>query len=196
MRAFFCIFTCIALSANICRAQSTQSREIYNKDFNWTVVVPKGFENVSSEQWAKFQNKGASAVEATYGQQVVNKAKIIFVFRSGEMNYFESNYQPLDTTVDGSYIESCKKVDGILYETFVTQMPGVKIDTLHGAEKIDGLEFQTFNMKVNYGNKVVLNAQMFTRLFGNKEFSVNVMYVDKEKGQQMLDAWRHSKFSR
>jgi hypothetical protein len=110
------------------------------------------------------------------------------------MNYFESNYQPFDTVVDGNYLESCKNVSHVLYETFKTQMPNIKIDTTRMVEEIDNLEFQTFKMKVEYPNKMVLNLFMFSRLFDKREFSVNIMYVDKSKGQQMLDSWTKSKF--
>ena len=118
------------------------------------------------------------------------------MFKSDQLNYFESNYQPFDIAIDGNYLESCKDVNNILYETFKTQMPDIKIDSTSTIEKIDNLEFQTFKMKVEYPNKMVLNVLMFSRLFDKKEFSVNIMYVDNNKGQQMLESWRKSKFTK
>ena len=61
-------------------------------------------------------------------------------------------------------------------------------------EKIDNLEFQVFKMKIEYPNKMVLNLLMYSRLFGKKEFTVNIMYVDNKKGQLMTEAWKNSKF--
>jgi hypothetical protein len=75
-------------------------------------------------------------------------------------------------------------------------MPGIKIDSTRMVDKIDNLEFQTFKMKVEYPNKMVMNILMFSRLFDKREFSVNIMYVDKSKGQQMLDSWRKSRFEK
>ena len=75
-------------------------------------------------------------------------------------------------------------------------MPGIKIDTTRTVEKIDNLEFQNFKMKVIYPNQMVLNVSMYSRLFKNKEFSVNIMYVDDKKGQQMLQAWKASTFGK
>ncbi|MFI5206158.1 MAG: hypothetical protein ACHQVK_04415, partial [Candidatus Paceibacterales bacterium] len=103
------------------------------------------------------QNKGTDMIEKTYDTKVDNQAKEIFVFRSDQLNYFESNYQPFDTAVDGDYLESCKSVDDILYQTFATQMKDVKIDTSTSVEKIDNLEFQTLKMKATYPNNRVLN---------------------------------------
>jgi hypothetical protein len=178
-----------------CSGQKTTKQEIHNKDFNWTITIPENFENVISSDWTKMQNKGADAIEKTYAGEVINQSKIIFVFKSDQLNYFESNYQPFDTSVDGDYLESCKAVDEVLYETFKAQLPGIKIDTTRMVEKIDNLEFQTLKMKVEYPNKMILNVFMFSRLFDKREFTVNIMYADNLKGQKMLDSWRESKFS-
>jgi len=190
------LLICLSILIQSCNGQATPKKEIYNKDFNWTITIPENFENVSTEQWAKMQNKGAEAIEKTYDEKITNRAKTIFVFKSDEMNYFESNYQPFDTIIDGNYVESCKNVNNILYETFKTQMPDIKIDTTTTLEKIDNLEFQTLKMKVEYPNKMVLNLLMYSRLFDKREFTVNIMYVDNLKGIQMLDSWKKSKFNK
>lgn len=189
------LIICLTISIESCNGQSSPKKRIYNKDFNWTITIPENFESVSSEQWAKMQNKGADAIEKTYDAKVINQSKTIFVFKSDQMNYFESNYQPFDTATDGDYLESCKNVNDMLYETFKAQMPDIKIDTTRTVERIDKLEFQTFKMKVEYPNKMVLNVLMFSRLFGKKEFSVNIMYIDRSKGEQMIRSWQESKFT-
>ena len=190
------IFICLFVLFHNCTEQTTPKKEILNKDFNWRIIIPENFDTVSSSEWAKMQNRGADAVEKTFEAKVENRSKTIFVFTSDQHNYFESNYQPFDTTIDGNYLESCHNVNKILYETFIAQMPNIKIDTAASVEKIDGLDFQTFKMKVTYPNNMVLNVFLFSRLFGNKEFSVNIMYVDTEKGKLMLDSWKNSKFGR
>lgn len=177
-----------------CLGQTNSKKGIYNKEFNWTITIPENFDTVSAELWTKMQNKGADAFEKTYDEKIDNRAKTIFVFKSDQFNYFESNYQPFDTATDGNYLESCKNVNEMLYQTFITQMEGIKIDTVTLTEKIDNLEFQTLKMKVTYPNNMVLNVLMFSRLFDKKEFSVNIMYVDKTKGELMLNSWKKSKF--
>lgn len=190
------LLICLVITIQSCNGQTTPKKEVYNKDFNWTVTIPENFQNVSAEEWAKMQNKGADAIEKTYDEKVINQAKTIFVFKNDQLNYFESNYQPFDIAVDGDYLESCKNVNDVLYETFITQMIGIKIDTIRTVEKIDNLEFQTFKMKIEYPNKMVMNLLMYSRLFDKKEFTVNIMYVDNKKGQLMLDAWKESEFTK
>lgn len=187
---------CFTITLQSCNGQISPKKEIYNQDFSWTITIPENFQNVSAEEWAKLQNKGAEAIEKTYEEEVINQSKTIFVFKSDQFNYFESNYQPFDISIDGDYLESCKNVNDILYETFKAQIPNIKIDTTKTVEKIDNLEFQIFKMKIEYPNKMVLNVLMYNRLFDKKELTVNIMYVDNKKGQLMLEAWEKSKFTK
>ena len=108
------------------------------------------------------QNKGADAIEKTFEGEIINQSKTIFVFKSDQLNYFESNYQPFDVSIDGDYLESCKNVNEVLIETFKAQMPNAKIDTITTVEKIDNLEFQVFKMKIEYPNKMILNLLMYS----------------------------------
>ncbi|MFT3704147.1 MAG: hypothetical protein QM802_17400 [Agriterribacter sp.] len=172
--------------------QTDSTKKIFSKEFKWTISIPDNFENVKPEDWAKMQNRGAEAIENTYDSKVTNRPKIIFVFKSGQFNYLEANYQPFDPAVDGDYLESCKNVNEVLYQTFKKQMPGATIDTLTTVETIDNLEFQTSKMKIEYANKLTMHLFTFSRLFGKREFSLNIMYMDESKGQLMLNSWKES----
>lgn len=178
-----------------CTGQTkTEPKTLYNEDFKWTITIPENFINVSPQEWAKIQNKGLDAIENTYGEDVINQAKIIFVFKNADFNYMESNYQPFDVEVDGDYLESCIGVNEILFETFKTQMPNAKIDSISSVETISNLDFQTFKMKIDFPNGMTMHSQLYSRLFDKKEFSVNIMYVDEKQGKKMIEAWTKSKF--
>jgi hypothetical protein len=75
-------------------------------------------------------------------------------------------------------------------------MPGIKVDTIQTIEKIDGLTFQKFAIKVVYPNQKVFYSLMYSRLFLNRELAVNIMYVDEAKGQKMIESWKSSKFGK
>ena len=185
----------LAITVQACNGQTqTTKKEVYNADFNWIINIPESFDTVSAEQWSKIQNKGADAIEKTYDQKVENNAKTIFVFKNDQFNYFESNYQPFDTSEDGDYLETFKSVNNILYGTFEAQMPDAKLDSVSGQETIDGLIFQTFKVTITFPNKMVMDFWMYSRLFGKKEFTVNIMTVDKRKQKLLLEAWTNSKF--
>lgn len=180
-----------------CKAQTkSEQRTIYNRDFKWTISIPAGFDTVSAEKWAKMQNRGAEAIEKTYDAKIENRAKTLFVFQNDQFNYFESNHQPFDTTEDGNYLESFKEVNNMLYGTFEAQMKEAKLDSSSSTQVISGLTFQTFKVVVSFPNKMVMNWQIFSRLFGKKEFTVNIMTVDKQKEKELLNSWLNSKFDR
>lgn len=195
MRTSFLAVLILSVFLQSCKGQAkTPAKEIFNKVFNWRIQIPEGFESVSAEQWMKMQNKGANAIEKTYDAKVENQAKTIFVFKSDQFNYFESNYQPFDTTTDGDYLETNRGVNGVLYGTFEAQIPNAKLDSASSEETIDGKVFQKFSITIEFPNKMVMKSLMYSRLFGNKEFSVNIMTVDPQKQKVLLDAWRTSKF--
>jgi hypothetical protein len=176
-------------------SKPTPSVEVYNKDFGWTIVIPEGFDSVKTEDQAKMLEKGKAAVEETYGKEVENETKSIFLFRSGLTNYIEANQQSFDVAVDGDYLESRKALNEVLYDTFIDQIPGSKLDTTTSIEEIDNLDFYKTEIIVTYPNEMVMNVLMYSRLFDDKDFSVNIMYTDEEKGKQMKEAWLASRFS-
>src|SRR5690554_4454172 len=179
----------------ICTGQTkSDPKTLYNEDFKWTITIPENFTNVSPEEWAKMQNKGIDAIENTYEVEVVNYSTTIFAFKNADFNYMESNYQPYDIEIDGNYLESCNEVNQILFETFEYQMPNVKIDSVSTVEKISGLEFQTFKMKIDFPNGMTLYSQIYSRLFDKNEFTLNILFVDENQGEKMIEAWTNSIF--
>jgi hypothetical protein len=74
-------------------------------------------------------------------------------------------------------------------------MKGIKIDTASSRETISGKEFEKFTMKVKFPNDMTLHTIMYNRLFGKWEFTLNIVYMDEEKGDEMIAAWRNSVFA-
>src|SRR5882724_2356565 len=161
-----------------CKAPSPK-RLIHNKEFDWTITIPANFDTLSPEQRARMQKKGTDAIEKTYDGKVENNAKTIFVFQNDQFNYFESNYQPFNTEKDGNYIEAFRSVNNVLYHTFEVQMPDAKLDSASSQETISGLTFQVFKISIGLPNKMTLEFLMYSRLFDKKEFTVNIMTLDK-----------------
>ncbi len=192
----YCLFLIACLQ--IAKAQDAPDAPTtyYSKDFKWTLNVPATFEEVSIKDWAKIQHKGEVTLEGSTGQDIENNSKIIFVFRSDNLNYFESSYQHFDPAVDGNHLESIKSVNELMYQSFKDMMPGVQVKRSMTTEKVDGITFYLSKMEVIYPNKMVLRVYMFTHLFGKREFTANIMFVDEAKGKTMLDFWRHSKFGK
>ncbi len=195
MRIFLVAAVGLSLTLQSCNGQTqSKKKEVYNKDFNWTITIPQNFDTVSANEWARLQNKGLDALEKTYEGKVENNASTILVFKNDQFNYFESNYQPFDSAANGNYLESFRKVNDIFYGTIKAQMPDAKIDSASSTAVISGLTFQTYKAIIYFPNKMVMEFWMYSRLFDKREFTVNIMTVDKQKQKALLDAWKNSKF--
>ncbi len=186
----------IAVLAGCKESKKVEKRTIYNEEFKWTIEIPAGFDTVSGPKWAQMQQRGLEAIEKTYDMEVENNAKTIFVFHSDMMNYFESNVQPFDTTAsDEDYRETCKQVNEMMYGTFQSQMPEAQLDSSSSVATVSGLEFQAFRLSVKMDDNLIMKCQMFSRRFGNKEFSVNMMTANEAKEGELMKAWKGSKFA-
>lgn len=195
MKALFILLT-VLIGITCFSQEKTAGTKIYNKDFKWTITIPAGFDTVSTEKWNKMQNRGSEAVEKTYGAKVENRAKTIFVFQSNQFNYFESNYQHFDTAKDGNYHKSCLEVERLMYGTFEAQMKGAKLDSSSSTATINGLLFYTFKIDINLPNNMVLIWRSYSRLFGKKDFTVNIMTLDRQREKELLDSWLNSTFGK
>ena len=186
----------ISLLVQVCMAQVVPKQKFFDESLKWSITIPEGFESVPAKEWSKIQNRGAQAIEDTYEEEVINLTEIIFVFRAGQFNIFESNTQPFDEELFENYEAACAETYSIVYETFTAQMPDAQVDTLTSTEVIDNLEFQKFEVKIQYPNGLVMHIFMFSRLFDDREFTVNLMYIDEEQGEKMMEAWQKSTFKK
>ena len=196
MKRKYYLFICLSMFFQFCAGQTTPQKEFYSKDFKWGIAIPENFITMDSAGMARMQAKGAAFMDKANGTKVENHATTLFSFKTDQTNHFDCSYQPFDPVVDGDFLETWQAINNMIYKTFTTQLQGVKVDTAITVEKISNLEFHTFKATVEYPNKMVLHLLMFSRLFGKREFSVNIVYKDETIGLQMLNAWRSSTFGK
>ena len=191
------ILNCIVLLLlfSSCNSQTKSDSETLKiEEFNWTVNIPENFEPINQEEWNKTLKKGTNAIEDTFEQEIENQAVTIFTYKSGQFNNFEANWQPFDIKIDGEYMETYSEVNKMLYETFETQIPKAKLDSISSIQKVSGLDFQRFDITIDFPNGIRMKTIGFSRLFGKKEFTMNITYVDEKIGKKMLKAFMNSKF--
>lgn len=173
--------------------QTEDSSKVFHFDgFDWSIAIPKGFHNVHPIEWSEKQSKGAKAIEEVLGEEVELNTEMVFIYKSGDFNYFECLLQHYEE--DEDYEEINHEVNQVILDTFKQNMPGAKIESSSSTEKISGIDFQVFKVKVNNPNGLIFHAMMYSRLFGQKEFALNIMYLDEDKGAEMLHAWNTSSF--
>lgn len=183
----------ITVQTSLCQSQ-TGAKTIKVEEFNWTISIPDIYKAVSESEWNKHEEVGKKAVEETYGQEVINQSVTIMAYKKGQFNSFDANWQPFDEAIDGSYKESNVAVNEILFHTFQSQMAGAKLDSASSIQNISGLDFYRFDINIEFPNGKVFKSTLLSRLFGKKEFSMNLAYLDEKAGQKMLDAMLNSSF--
>jgi len=197
MRNTFSCLLGIAIIFSSCSGQKQSSpKTYYNEDFKWTIIIPAKLDTISAEKWQQMQGRGTEAMEKTVGEKIENRTTTLFALKYDQSNYFESNYQPYDESTDGDYSETSKIVNDVLYQTFASQMPNAKLDSMSSTTTIDGLTFHTFTIEVTLSGNKVMKAAMYNRLFGKKDLTVSIVTMSKEKEKELLNAWTNSKFGK
>lgn len=192
------MFVQICVGQNTIAKKGTLSKnEFYSKEFRWKILIPAGFESESAEQYEALHKNGAAELEKSLNGKIKDQSKQICSFKNEKFNYFEANEQPFDAKTEAEYLTICKNVDDLLYNNFKKQTgDDAKIDTTLSIEKIDGLAFQCFKLQMISNDEIIMNMFTYSRLFNKKEFTVAIVFINKEKGDLILDAWRNSKFER
>ncbi len=66
MKYFFLLIASVILSSGFSYGQEQSAgKKLYNPMFKWRINIPEGFENMSPQEYAGMQKKGADAIEKT-----------------------------------------------------------------------------------------------------------------------------------
>lgn len=176
------------------RAQNTDAAEFYNEDLKWTFQIPDSFVGANPERWKAVQSNGKKGIEDTYNTQLKNKVATLIILKCGNDNFFEATSEKYDEERKGNYLLFCRHMNDVIYTTFTTQRSDAGIDTSTAVDMIDGLPFQTINIKCSFPGGAIKYVSIARRLFAGRELTVSMMYADAAAGNRMKDAFRKSKF--
>ncbi len=179
-----------------CGGQEQVPHKVYVEEFKWTITIPKTFTKMTKDELEKNKRKGAEAIEKTTGEEIEDKTVPLFAVKSDKMNLLESNYQVVDIKEYGSYVDYRNLINSVLYDVYKNMFPNENIDTSSTTELIDGLEFYVFNLNLKSSIGTTLKVFSYSRLFDDKDLTVNIIYSDENKGKLLLDAFRNSKFEK
>ena len=174
--------------------QKQKEITIENDDFKWTINIPDNFKKVSEKNWNKIKSNGIETFEKVSDQNV-KKSDIentLFAYKNGTFHTLESNYKIFDTTKN--YSKSNKELNIVTYESLKKAMSNTELDSLSSKQVISGMEFDTFEINFNYPNGEILTTKSFRKLFGNKRFTINILYKDERIGNKLINSIVNSKF--
>ena len=169
-------------------------RVIENDDFKWTITIPKNFKEVSEKNWDKVKSNGIESFEK-FSDQKVKKDDIentLFAYKNGPFHTLESNFKIIDTTEN--YSKSNKELNTVTYESLKKAMSNTELDSLSSKQVISGMEFDTFEINFDYPNGERLKTKSFRRLFGNKRFTINILYKNETIGKELINSIKNSNF--
>lgn len=116
-------------------------------------------------------------------------------FKKNQLNLFASSSEPFKEEYPGEYIENCKNLNKLIFDTYQGQ--GIKADSSSGIAIIDGLEFKTFKTKIfGKDGKLILNQIMYSRLINEFDFGININYNNETDRDIMLKVLKESKLDK
>ena len=176
-------------------SQSDSTETVFTStECKWKIVITKGYRPIGEEEWGKMQKRGLDALEKANDVQLDNQTVTLFVYRKDQVDYLEANWQPMDDDMIEDYDETRTVIGDAVFKAMQQQIPMAKIDSAYSKEIIDGLNFYVFTLKVPLPGDRMMRMILYSRLFGNKEFSFNCIAVRDERLKEILDAFRNSSF--
>jgi hypothetical protein len=167
---------------------------IVNDDFNWTVTIPKNFRELSEGEWDKVEDKGIDVFEDLYGEEVESKATLLFAYKKGDFQSFQSYYKIHDLETDEDYSKSNHELNKLMYKAFEEMVPNGKLDSIASVTIINGLEFNRFDVIIDFPDGMKMTTVDFSRLFNDKDVTINIVYTNKNVGKKLIENILNSKF--
>lgn len=180
------IFLLSLISLLGCQSSGTK---FYNKDFKWQVTIPKNYESKPIVE--KDREIGKKLIEEVYNQKVEFVTIPIFNYMKGKTSKFQAHYTKLDSTQN--FVNEFNKANEIFQRAVQYRLPDSKLEVIKSTKIISGLEFKTFQMKVQEDNDST-TFQCFSRLFGDRKLDILIVYQDEISGNELLGALEKSNF--
>jgi hypothetical protein len=149
------------------------------------------------EETDKFQKKGEDLLQPMLEDDIdVSQLRNLLSFKKNRFNMFQSTSEPFEIEYEGEWEENNITLKELIQDTFTQQ--GIKVTSSDiTTEIIDGLEFKVYSF-ILYGpdNKVILNQIMYSRWIDGFDFGININYNDEALKDEMLTAFKNSKFTK
>jgi hypothetical protein len=195
---FISLFSCKNLDPNNQIDEGNIKNSVYkSREIGWQMEIPKGWELISMEETDKLQKKGEDLLQPMLEEEIdVSQLRNLLSFKKNVFNMFQSTSEPFEIEYEGEWEENNIALKELLQDTLAQQgITATSSDIT--TEIIDGLEFKVYKFIIySPDNKVILNQIMYTRWIDGFDFGVNINYNDEALRDEMLTAFRNSKFTK
>lgn len=167
-----------------------------SSEIGWTMHIPKGWAILTRDQVDSYQDKGKQAIEGEIGVEVdTDEVKNLLSLKKDRLNIFQSTSQPFVEEYPGEWKESNKALKQLLVDTYQSKGIGTTVtDTT--TETIDGITFETYEFTLRKPDgKEFLWQLMYSSLVNGYDFGMNITYSNEQSRDEILSAWRASRFT-
>ena len=173
-----------------------QNDTYHNEEVGWEISIPHGWKIMTVDHREALNERGKEALENAMDYDLdVTGLKNLLGFQKDRANIFNSTTQPFIEQYEGEWLENNKEVMNMLLETYRQNGMSPSL-TNEGTEKIDGIEFKVYTISVPLTNNDRLTQIMYSALINDLDFGVNINYTKQKYGEEMLSAFRASKFKK
>jgi hypothetical protein len=168
-----------------------------SNEIGWKMEIPTGWAVVEKEKTKENNEKGLKALQETMDAEIdYSGLKNLISIQKDLFNIFQSTSEPFKVEYEGEWEENSAALKEIIYLTYLDQ--GIKADSsATTTEVIDGLEFQKYSFTIYSPNgKLILGQIMYSRLINGFDFGVNINYNNDKYRDELLMAFRNSKFKK
>lgn len=205
-KILFIIFAGLVLTITSCRQPDPNKNieegkiegNIYtSEEIGWSIEIPKGWTIKDLVETKKQNETGNQLLTETIGEELdFSEFKNMITFRKDQSNNFIVTSEPFNPDYDGDWEEHNSLVKEVIYMTYLNQK--IPADTSATTiEKLDGVDFRKYGFTIyNPEGEVILEQIIFSALINDFDFSININYNNDKDRDELLEAFRKSKFKK
>lgn len=179
-----------------CQGQELSDQiQIVDKITGFKMDLPEGFEQLTDSEMSKMMTIGKEKIDNVYHSDIELSGGDPMMFKKDNYNYFIIHIKDYDPAVDGDYNDAVVNTNNVLYETYRQTFKNANIDTFSSSEKIDGVTFDRYSIKIEIPPKTNMKILSYSTYKEGKDIAVSVAYSNDEIGEEILKALRSAKFS-
>lgn len=164
-----------------------------NETLGWKITFPETW-IVTSKSSLEAMDKRSKEVS---GDAAVSTDGIerLLAFQKNFDNNFQSTREPFNGKGDAAYQQIKYSIREKLYLSYLDQK--FSIDTVSSVQKIDGLDFDCFEIKLYDRNGERFATQLlYTKIIADNYFNVIINYSNEGDKMKMVECFKKSTFSK
>ena len=196
----------LALMLMVCSCQSDASKSsdphtnktknIYkNTTLGWSIEIPKDWRVVSETQFNNQNQEGKKALAGVMeGTLTTTGLQQLVSFQKDQYNVFQSTAEAVKDVQE--WTANHKNIKEMMSDAFRLQGIQATVSPTRN-EKINGLDFEVFEITIYDMNKEVLVQQIsYSRYLKGYDFNININYNNPSDKSTMLKALNNSIFKK